>query len=814
MKKAILISILILNTCFCYSYSPSEIAETIETINPDYIYYSAEIDSIASSVLEKNPIGSSADELTNYNLKYLSALDNRDGEKEKAVSLLKECLEYYKTKNKEKQALYCYYHIINFKKIFKEISEAELYFDESKRVHFEDGEDHEIKVLRAFILLKIGIMRNIHNSDAANIKVLTKAGNDLRELNSIRGFIDAQNSIAINYNNRGFYKTAEDIYIEALDFLDNLESDYDPHHNKIKLLINLANTYEKQGKYADALKINLGQLEYCSEYYNKNLSEYDSYSSYLLSNVGNIYYSIEDYSKALDYYQATIDSEFKKKRPDTKLVTYQYLAIGKIKLEQQKYEEAEEFFQKALTLSIDDERTIEHSRAIFYLGKIKYENKKWEEAELLFNQSLKIKSDNGITTSSTYSNLGEIAFKNKQYEKSLDLCLKGINTLEITSQVDLKPCYECVIKNYLYKGDYQNATAYQEGLIKIFTEQQEKSDFISIARQEVNQRLLRDSLTIQDYTLSNVEQELIISKTRSANLLLTIALVFFGMLLSALAYFYIKRRKYLDQINSLNQDLLVSNSTLKSLNLELESTNTNLDKSNHRLLVANESLENFASIAAHDIKAPLRTIKSFSKLIEKKYSDTLKEDEFFSYILNSVKTLDQLVDDLLDFARLNKNLTPPVEININEVIETVESSLDHSIKSNNVKITSTKVPVLIKAHHSLIYQIFLNTINNSIKFSIPDITPIINIDFEIDAESNLIVKIQDNGIGIKQEFLDKIFQPFKKLHASSVYEGSGIGLASCKKAIEQYGGTIWAKSIVGQGTSIFFKIPADKIISR
>jgi len=249
------------------------------------------------------------------------------------------------------------------------------------------------------------------------------------------------------------------------------------------------------------------------------------------------------------------------------------------------------------------------------------------------------------------------------------------------------------------------------------------------------------------------------------------------------------RKKYQ---NILNQNLK-----------ELNQKNSQLQK----YIDSNLQLENFAHIASHDLREPLRSIGNFSQLLNKRLENKLDktEQEFFNFILTGVKNMSQLIEDLLMYSSINNQKTKSKELNLNDLLFVVSRNLHKAIQENKVDLIINKLPESFCSSDTKMKQLFQNLIANAIKFKKPDINPRIVVSC-IDAGDYWQFKIEDNGIGIKEEFKEKIFMIFKKLHAKSEYQGTGIGLAVCKTIVDQHHGEIWVDSEFGVGTTFNFTL--------
>ena len=239
---------------------------------------------------------------------------------------------------------------------------------------------------------------------------------------------------------------------------------------------------------------------------------------------------------------------------------------------------------------------------------------------------------------------------------------------------------------------------------------------------------------------------------------------------------------------------------LKSQAQQLNDFNTELKRSNR-------DLEQFAYIASHDLQTPLRTIGSFAGLLSKKLEGRLseEEEEYFGFITSGVSSMHALIIDLLAFSRVNSQERKAQQINLNNLLKGIQRDLDAVLKEERASIVYHDFPETIKADKVKLKQLFQNLITNGIKFSREGVDPIIDISCKDQADFWQF-EVKDNGIGIDKDGSEKIFQLFRRLHSSDEYEGTGIGLAICKKIVEQHNGEIWVESEVGAGSNFIFTI--------
>lgn len=252
------------------------------------------------------------------------------------------------------------------------------------------------------------------------------------------------------------------------------------------------------------------------------------------------------------------------------------------------------------------------------------------------------------------------------------------------------------------------------------------------------------------------------------------------------------------------EEALVKQEALIRQNLiELQQKNADLEK----YIESNLQLENFAYIASHDLKAPIRTIGSFSKLLKRKAASKLdaSELEFLDFINKGAENMQKLVEDLLTYSKANTENHHLDLINFPNLLEMIQHELSVSILENNAKLICENLPKVIYADNTKMRQLFQNMIANAIKFKKASVQPVVHISSHEDQEF-WHFSVKDNGIGVKAEFHEKIFQLFRKLHGANEYEGSGIGLSLCRRIVEQHYGEISIDSEFGEYTQFNFSI--------
>jgi light-regulated signal transduction histidine kinase (bacteriophytochrome) len=237
---------------------------------------------------------------------------------------------------------------------------------------------------------------------------------------------------------------------------------------------------------------------------------------------------------------------------------------------------------------------------------------------------------------------------------------------------------------------------------------------------------------------------------------------------------------------------------------------TDLEEVKVELERSNEDLQQFAYIASHDLQEPLRMVSSYLQLIERRYKEQLDESgiEFINFAVDGAKRMQSLINGLLQFSRVHTKGEGFVLTDMNEIFKDTLNNLSVSIKEKNALIyVGDNMPTL-RADNRQMIQLMQNIISNSLKYC--DTQPVINIEVQ-EENHNYIFKVSDNGIGMDEEYFDKIFLIFQRLHQKNdKYGGTGIGLAVCKRIIQRHHGRIWLESQIGKGTTFYLLFPKQR----
>ncbi|MEM6764506.1 MAG: ATP-binding protein [Bacteroidota bacterium] len=562
--------------------------------------------------------------------------------------------------------------------------------------------------------------------------------------------------------------------------------------------------------------------------------EDDKLTAHLRNSLGIAYKNIANYNKALTYFLAALEywEEVNDKNQYNALLnvgnTYMYL---------NDYTRAEDNFRKALVLTRDFGTPNAETRILNSLGLLFLEKKEYAKANNFFKQSYLIKVEKNLDKrmGTSYYNLGEINMLMGQYDSAMYYYQKLETYAEATQDLAYKrdaldgyANVSALMDNfnraiYLHKEALDIAISQNLTPYVIDTYDELASLYTKINRHEVayEYRLkydqLKDSLYNQKstkqiaeiearYELSKKERELQGAidkeKTRRWQLYAVASLLMLSILILVAGFgryrYKIKNQRILE---SKNQEIRKQNRMMELQGQEISAQNALLKQSN-------QDLEQFAYAISHDLREPLRTIRAYMQLLIQRYSVRLDNDgkEFANYAVEGAERMDTLLRDMMEYARIGQMAGPSKSVDLDIIIEKVKQNLFKQISENDAKIELDKLPRVF-GNEAELYLLFQNLINNAIKFRRPDKSPVVQISAE-EGRMGYLIRIKDNGIGIPKEYQQKIFHLFNRLHTSSEFEGTGIGLSICKRIVEKLGGTIWVESEEGKGTTFFVRLPA------
>jgi light-regulated signal transduction histidine kinase (bacteriophytochrome) len=261
--------------------------------------------------------------------------------------------------------------------------------------------------------------------------------------------------------------------------------------------------------------------------------------------------------------------------------------------------------------------------------------------------------------------------------------------------------------------------------------------------------------------------------------------------------------QYLNIFVPLSEDTYLTSTMdvteIKKAQKRAEELTNNLQRSNAELL-------QFAYVASHDLREPLRMITSYLGLLEQKYKGQLdaKAQEYIRFAVDGGERMQLLIDDLLAYSRVDTRAKAFTPVDMNKVVDGVIKVLEVPIRENKAEVRVQPLPI-INADESQMFQLMQNLLDNAIKFHGKD-APVAQVR-AVENGKEWTFAVKDNGIGMNLSQSDKIFQMFQRLHGPGEYPGTGIGLAIAKKIVERHNGRIWVESEPGNGSTFFFTIP-------
>jgi signal transduction histidine kinase len=278
-----------------------------------------------------------------------------------------------------------------------------------------------------------------------------------------------------------------------------------------------------------------------------------------------------------------------------------------------------------------------------------------------------------------------------------------------------------------------------------------------------------------------------------------------------------------ERVQERTQKLLIINTELEAEIAERKRTEEKLKAYTLKLEQSNRELQDFAFVASHDLQEPLRKIQAFGDRLKLKYGESLTAEgiDYLERMQKAAQRMQTLINDLLAFSRVTSKAQPFTPVNIINVLQEVLSDLEVHIQKVGAQIEIGDLPT-IDADPSQMRQLLQNLISNALKFRRGDETPVVKIwgcllenneplwTQELPPHPMCQIMVEDNGIGFDEKYLDRIFTVFQRLHGRNEYEGTGVGLAICRKIVERHGGSITAKSVLGQGSTFIFTLPVKQ----
>ncbi len=233
---------------------------------------------------------------------------------------------------------------------------------------------------------------------------------------------------------------------------------------------------------------------------------------------------------------------------------------------------------------------------------------------------------------------------------------------------------------------------------------------------------------------------------------------------------------------------------------------TKRKQTEEQLQILNKELESFTYSVSHDLRAPLRAIGGYSKILDEDYSMQLDEEgkHIIRTIANNTERMGMLIDDLLAFSRLGRKEVQKADFDIRKQTEEIIVEID-KLTPHKAVINISKLPI-VKGDYNLLRQVMFNLISNAVKYSSKQKSPQVEI-FSEETEDKVVISVKDNGAGFDMQYADKLFGVFQRLHTQEEFEGTGVGLAIVAKIVTKHGGKVWAEGKTNEGAAFHFSLP-------
>lgn len=569
-----------------------------------------------------------------------------------------------------------------------------------------------------------------------------------------------------------------------LNSLGNIESESGNVEKAIKYYLNSKKAWEKKNARSKILGLDI--------------------------NIASLYLDQGNYDQANDLFKSCL--EVAKDLQKTYLINLCLVNLGILQEKAGNYKESLAFFKEVIIQSNNSiPQPILH-KALVYASKLSLRLKEFDKAEYYFNQAVNV--NNEREKLDLYISWGDgLSIEGLYKPASEKYLLAKESALQLNDNYQLSIIYKKLSSVYRQMDDYKNGWMFYE-LYRTINDTLRSEE----KRLKLEQIISKYERRERELKISALERQ---RKSDSIIKIITIALLI--ALLIAFSIFYSRYRlkkstseklqKKNDKLTFQNNQIKTREKLLKKKNQEIEEKNgllalhsNKIDQQNRELQRYNLDLEQFAYSVSHDLKAPIRSINSFLFLIQKNLKNYDVASEYLEIAQDNSQLLANLLEDLLTYTRIGRSELAPSLVNLNEILEKVIKNLHYLIKKTNAEIILDELPV-VNGYAADLYLLFQNLLQNSIKFKKDDLPPRIEVTSQTTPKYYLI-SVKDNGVGIKQEYQEKIFKIFKRVNHE--LEGTGVGLAIVKKIIEYHNGDVSIESEEGKGAT--FHIKLDKAL--
>jgi len=535
------------------------------------------------------------------------------------------------------------------------------------------------------------------------------------------------------------------------------------------------------GNYPKAYDNQLKALEYFQKIKdNKNLAS-------LHFSIGNNFFYQSHFELALEHFEKS--STIWKAEKDTKGIFWAVGAIGSVYEHQGKMKEAISYSEEALSMAYELDSKPDIAWTLYNLGSILTTNGEIQKGlkQITEANEIAIEIKDYPLIGYTLEGLSKIHVFIKEYDKAIQFLDKSHEIAKENNELATMPnIYRLYSEIYYLQNDLQQFKKYSDKQIAI-------KDSLN------NEQLTKAMGSLKkDFEVRELERKKEIALLKKDARIDTFKKLIFMGSVSFAAFVLLLISIFASKNNRLQ----------KEKNQLLLSSNKKILEQVEQLKSSNRDLKEYANIISHDLKEPLRNIGSFTTLLKRSIGSDISQasSDYMQFIQNGVKQLHTLLIDLKNYSEIDNFNEISQTTNCNKVVEKLVASFNFNPQFEKADITFNNLPecAILPKHFELIIS---NLISNGIKFNQSE-KPKIFIDCDSN-QNEFVFSVKDNGIGIDQNFKEKIFVVFQRLNNREQFSGSGIGLASCKKIINNYGGRIWFTSDIPNGSTFFFTIPKN-----
>jgi signal transduction histidine kinase len=602
--------------------------------------------------------------------------------------------------------------------------------------------------------------------------------------------IGYKKGLSFAYKNKGigFYKlgiapdTVIYYYQKAIDYAEEVD-DY----------------YTQAACYNNIGLVGVAELTYNEsiQYFLKGIGVFDAHipeenrlKALMLGNIGTAYHRDGDNKRGIRYYEESL--AMAKRIGDKSIPSIFVDELARARMEEGDIEGALRDITELMPLHDEIGDFESKAETLLTLAEVKMEMGLYRETIKYGQEAYTIAVERGFSRIQSRS-LIWMAYGLKgigNLSEAIATAKEALAIAELGFSLELQSRAVSILANaYSELGDYQKAYEYADyynRLVKQRQDQEKQRITDELEAKYQNEKQLLE--------ISELKEEKEAQERRLYGLVALVLLVV--SVLGVMIYNIRQKNKATEALNEKNVALQAAEQSLFDKNQELE-----------RYIESNLQLENFAHLASHDLREPMRNIVSFSQLLEKSGKEKLSEREleYLGFIRKGTRRIEGLVKDLLDYSTITHTPLEITNISMLKLIEEVNSDIRQLLNEKGGAIIVQELPEHILADSSRMYQLLQNLLTNALRYSRDGVAPEIVISGE-EGSTHYHFEIADNGIGIEAEFFDQIFVLFKTLENKSISNSSGIGLATCKKVVEDHKGKIWLESKIGEGTTFYFTI--------